>query len=193
MSKKKKRNKGKVKEEWLDDETDIKSKTQIKAEMNELQDIGVQISELPKAVYKSFAVPESLDEAIQTLHRIKNWNAQKRQHQYIGRVMREIGEEEVERLQRLLNDYQLGRKKLNREFQKLENTREALIDGDQETLQNLLEDYPSIERQQLMQVIRAAQKEAKQNEGLDATKKQDKHFKKLFQFLKAEIKASQSS
>lgn len=173
---------------YNDEEQDIKSKTQIKAEMSELQDLGKAIAELPKSVYKSFNVPDALDEAIQTLHRIKNWNAQKRQHQYIGRVMREIGDDEETRLRRLYDDYTIGRKKLNREFHKLEETRTALIEGDQSALQTLLDENPNIERQQLMQIIRSAQKEIKQNATADQGNKQDKQFKKLFQFLKTAIK-----
>lgn len=176
-------------EAWQDEE-EIKSKTQVKQEMHDLQDLGKAISELPKAVYKSIDVPDALDEAIQTLARIKNWNAQKRQLQYIGRVMRELSDEELKNLQQAFNDYEIGRKKLNREFQQLEKTRELLIAGDQEKIQSLLEEYPNIERQQLMQTIRAAQKEHKKNNAAAQGQKQDKQFKKLFQFLKQAFKDS---
>lgn len=173
----------------FDEEEYIKSKTQIKNEMLELQDFGKSISELSKSVYKSFDVPEQLDEAIQTLKRIKNWNAQKRQFQYIGKILRSTDDATMERLRLSFYDYENGRKKINREFHKLEETRNALIDNNQEVLSELLNDYPNIERQSLMQLIRAAQKEAGTNENLNPGQaKIDKNFKKLFQFIKTGIK-----
>ncbi len=172
-------------------EEEIKSKTQIKEEMLELQAFGKAIAELPKSVYLSFNVPEQLDEAFQTLKRIKKWDAQKRQFQYIGKIFRSTDEETMARLRRSYSDYENGRKQINREFHKLEDTRNALIKGDKAALSELLNDHPNIERQSLTQLIRAAQKEAKTNENLKPGQaKVDKSFKKLFQFLKAGIKAS---
>ena len=170
-------------QEPKDDE--IKSKTQIKQEMLDLQALGKAVAELPGAVYRSMPVPDSLDEAIKTLARIKNWNAQKRQMQYIGRVMRELSSDEVEQLKHALDDYELGRKKLNREFHRLEQLREQLINGDKGCINLIIDENPNIDRQAFMQLIRAAQKEHEQNNKLsDHKEKSVKHFKKLFQFLK---------
>ncbi|MCK5880299.1 MAG: DUF615 domain-containing protein [Sinobacterium sp.] len=174
----------------FEEEEYIKSKTQIKDEMLELQAFGKSISDLPKSVYKSFEIPEQLDEAIQTLKRIKNWNAQKRQFQYIGKILREMDEEKIQRLRIAFRDFENGRKKFNREFTQLEAIRDALIGGDKDALSKLLDDYPNIERQPLMQLIRAAQKETSTNESLKPGQiKVDKNYKKLFQFLKVGIKA----
>ena len=164
---------------------EIKSKTQIKQEMLDLQALGKAIADLPGAVYQSMPVPDSLDEAIKTLARIKNWNAQKRQLQYIGRVMRELSEHEVELLQLALDDYELGRKKLNREFHRLEQLREQLISGDKDCVNSIIAEHPNIDRQAFMQIVRAAQKEYELNTQLsDNAAKNLKHYKKLFQFLK---------
>ncbi len=178
-------------DQYDDFDEDFKSKTQIKEEMLALQDLGKSIAELPKAIYKSFEVPENLDDAIQTLHRIKSWNAQKRQHQFIGRIMRELDEDEVTRLKQKFHDYELGRKQLNRAFQHLEQTRTDMINGDKQAISDFIESYAATDRQQLMQHIRAAQKEKQNNEQDKSGKpKQDQYFKKLFKLLKQSIQDS---
>ena len=157
-----------------EDEIDVKSKTRIKQEMLGLQAVGKDLIALPDRVYRSIPTTDELNEAIATHKRINSNNAKKRQMQYIGKIMRNIDSEPIIKA---LNDYKNGRKRLAREFQGLEAVRLKLIEGHQETLANLIEQHPSCDRQQLMQLIRSAKKEH------DA-EKPDKNFKKLFQLLK---------
>lgn len=154
---------------------DYKSKTAIKQEMHELQKLGVALIDLPNAVYNTFPIPDKLDEAISVAKRITSNNAKKRQMQYIGKVMREIDTDAIEKA---FDEYQNGRKKEARHFQALESVRLQLIEGDDTLLNQILNANPECDRQHLMQLIRGARKEqtASQN---------GKNFKKLFSFLKA--------
>lgn len=156
-------------------EESFKSKSDIKKEMHALQDLGVELLDVPVNVYKKFPIPEELDEAIQVYRKITSNNAKKRQRGYIGRIMRSLDPAPIENA---LQEWKDGNKKLAREFHRLEQVREELLEGSQQAINDVMELYPDCDRQQLMQLIRSAQKEAKENSP-------PKSFKKLFQFLKA--------
>ncbi|CAA0079205.1 Uncharacterised protein [BD1-7 clade bacterium] len=158
-----------------DDGLELKSKTQIKREVEALQHLGKLLLEVPDAVYKSFPIPAELDSALQETRRIKSNQALKRQYQYIGKVMRRI---DAEPIQQAYDDYKNGRKKLAREFQRLEEVRDQLITGDQDALNQVIAEFPAVDIQQLRQLIRAAQQEKKLN-------KPPKNYRKLFQVLKS--------
>lgn len=157
-----------------DNEVEYKSKTQIKEEMLALQDIGRVLIELPGSVYKTFPIPDDLDDAIQTYRRISSHNARKRQMQYIGRVIRGL---DAQPLLDAIENHKQGNRKKTLVFQELEKLRERLIEGDQKAVGEVLERYPNCERQKLMQLVRAAQKEA-------SLQQSNKQFKKLFTYLK---------
>lgn len=163
-----------------DNDIEPKSKTQIKEEMLALQDIGRVLIELPDSVYKTFPISEDLDDAIKTYRRISSHNARKRQMQYIGRVIRGL---DVQPLLDAIDNHKNGNRKKNLVFQELEKIRERLIAGEQSAVDEVLKRYPNCQRQKLMQLVRAAQKEAKANQETNAANN-TRQFKKLFGFLK---------
>lgn len=157
-----------------DDDIEYKSKTQIKDEMLALQAIGQTLLKLPDSVYKTFPIPEDLDEAVKTYKRISSNNAKKRQMQYIGRIMRGL---DAQPIIDAITNHEQGNRKKGLVFQELEKIRGQLIEGQQDAVDVVLERYPDCERQKLMQLVRAAQKEA-------VLAKSNTAFKKLFSFLK---------
>ena len=70
-------------EEWV-------SKTQMKKQMDALQDLGMELTELSSETIKKLALPEDLLDAIREYKKITSNSALKRQRQYIGRLMRDI-------------------------------------------------------------------------------------------------------
>src|SRR5688572_4378624 len=82
-------------------DTEPLSKTQRKAVMDDLQDIGVKLVELPKDRLAKLNLPERLLDAVQEAKRITANGAKRRQRQYIGSLMREIEVEPIiDQLQR---------------------------------------------------------------------------------------------
>ena len=156
------------------DEEEVKSKTQIKQEMHALQTLGENLLEIPMGVYKSLDIPEELDDVIKETRKITSNIARKRQIQYLGKVMRQV---DIEPLQAAYDEWKSGRKKMARNHQHLEVTRDKLVEGDKNTLSEVIEKYPDCEIQQLRQLIRLAQQEPK-------LEKPPKNYRKLFQFLK---------
>ena len=156
------------------EDEEYKSKTQIKEEMLALKDLGAALLDVPKSVYDSFPIPDELDEAIQTSHRIKSHIAKKRQLQYIGKVIRGI---DYQPIQAAYDEWKNGRKKLSHEHHKIEELRDQLIDGKQEVLNRLISEHPECDIQQIRQMIRAAHQEKK-------LQKPPKHYRKLFKYLR---------
>ena len=66
------------------------SKTKVKKQMHDLRDLGIQLTELPKDKWRALDLPENLLEALAEYKRITKFGAQKRQMQYIGKLMREV-------------------------------------------------------------------------------------------------------
>ena len=69
-------------EEWV-------SKTQMKKRMNELQDLGMELTRLSNETLKKAGLPEDLQQAIRDYKKITSNGATKRQTQYIDRLMRD--------------------------------------------------------------------------------------------------------
>lgn len=158
-----------------EEESEYKSKTQIKREMEALQALGELLLDVPPGVYKKMPIPEELDDALQTIKKIKSHSARRRQLQYIGKVMRQI---DAAPIQAAVDEWRNGHKKLAREFHKLEQLRDDLLDNKNGVLQTVINDHPECDIQHLRQLIRMAQQERKQE-------KPPKNYRKLFQLLKS--------
>ena len=66
------------------------SKTKIKKQMHDLRDLGKELTELNKDKWRELDLPENLFEALVEYKRINKFGAQKRQLQYIGKLMRDV-------------------------------------------------------------------------------------------------------
>ena len=66
------------------------SKSQRKRDMHALQDLGEQLTGLSPARLDRLPLPENLREAIDMAARMKRGEAQRRQLQYLGRLMRSV-------------------------------------------------------------------------------------------------------
>ena len=75
-------------DEWV-------SKTRKKKQMDELQDLGMELTRLSASTLKKIALPEDLHEAIKEYQKITSNSAVKRQRQYIGRLMRDVDPEPI--------------------------------------------------------------------------------------------------
>lgn len=161
----------------FDNEEDIpKSKTQIKREVEALQDLGKKLLALSKNQLKKVEMSETLREAIAEADRIKKHEAMRRHLQYIGKVMRTEDHEAIAQRVALFDSTSAAYNKL---FHQLEVKRDALIgENGKEVLSQYLEENPNVEEIQLLrQLIRQSQKEVSQ-EGNTTNRK------KLFRLLR---------
>ncbi|WP_444893011.1 ribosome biogenesis factor YjgA [Microbulbifer sp. TRSA001] len=151
-----------------------KSKTQVKKEMHELQDLGKQLTELSKAQLAEVPIDEDLQEAIATLHRIKSNEARRRQMQYIGKLMRSADQEAIETVLSRFKE----RDQQHLRFDKMaEDWRKRLLEEGNSAQGEFFDQYTGADHQQLRQLIRDSHREIKNN-------KPPTNQRKLFRYLR---------
>lgn len=176
-----KKNAHAINEEIVDNETDATmSKTQLKAQADALQALGVKLTTLPKDKLNKLALPEKLMEAIIESKRITANGAIRRQRQYIGGLMREI---DVTHIVEQLEKWEGKNTAENAYFHQLERWRDRLIAEDN-ALPEFIALHPDTDTQQLRTLIRNARKEQGEN-------KPPKSSRELFKRLR-EITSSNS-
>lgn len=160
---------------------DYKSKTQLKKEMLALVKLGEQVVELGASALMRIPLDTEVAEAVdiaRTMNRKKP--SYKRQLQFIGKLLRNRDDKDIEAIEQALENLQGQQYALKAHFHKLESLRDKLVDQGDDALQSLLQEHPHLDRQRLRQWIRQARKEREQN-------KPPKAFREIFQYLKQEI------
>ncbi|TDR70632.1 ribosome biogenesis factor YjgA [Paludibacterium purpuratum] len=161
--------------DYLNDgpEDEFVSKTQLKKQMDALQDLGRELLELSNDKLKKIDLPEDLADALREYKRISSHGAKKRQEQYIGRLMRDIDPEPI----RAYLAIGKGESAAHTGWlHQVERWRERLLEDDK-TLPAFVDEFPQADVQQLRNLIRNARKEK-----LEA--RPPKFFRQLFQAIK---------
>ena len=151
----------------------LKSKSQVKREMQDLRNLGKALVDLPAGELKKFEISDSLYEAILRAHNLKR-EALRRQLQHIGKLLRE---EDDGLIKKTLEQVSQPQRDEIRAFHQLECWRDQLMEGDDETINQIVELLPGSDRQHLRQLTRNARIEREQE-------KPPKSARMLFQYLK---------
>jgi len=152
------------------------SKTKIKKQMHDLQDLGRQLTELPKDKWRELDLPENLLEALAEYQRITKFGAQKRQLQYIGKLMREV---ETAPILAKLEVWSGNSRQHTAWLHQVEHWRDRLLKDDA-ALTELLAQHPEADAQRLRALIRNAQKEKEQD-------KPPRAYREIFHLLREVI------
>lgn len=131
------------------------SKTQRKKEMTALQALGTRLVRLNAAQLAQLPLPDRLREAIEAAQRITAHEAHRRQLQYIGKLMRQV---EPEPIERALDDLTGDSRAAVALMHHCERWRDRLLDDDA-ALTELLRAQPAVDVQALRAMIRAARRE----------------------------------
>ena len=149
------------------------SKTKVKQQMHDLQDIGEQLVQLSNDQLKQLDLPERLSDAVREMKRINKFGAQRRQMQFIGRLMREIDTAPI------VAKLEVWGGKSHQHIawlHQIERWRERLLE-DETALTELLADHPGADAQRLRTLIRNALKEKE-------LLKPPKSYRDIFQVLR---------
>ena len=149
------------------------SKTKIKKQMLELQNVGEQLAELNKDQLNELELPENLRDAINEVKRMTKFGAINRQMQYIGRLMRDV---DTAPIIAKLEVWKGTSKQHITWLHQVENWRDRLL-ADPNALTELLAAFPQSDAQRLRTLIRNAIKEKE-------LAKPPKSFRELFQVLR---------
>ncbi|MEZ9704745.1 ribosome biogenesis factor YjgA [Vibrio breoganii] len=159
---------------WEEEEEIIwVSKTEMKEDMEALQKLGEELVELKPSVLEKFPLPDSLADAIKDAQRF-NKEAKRRQLQFIGKLMRQI---DVELIQAALDKHHNKHSQASAELHKLEALRDRVVENGDSAIEEVLNQFPSADRQRLRQLSRQANKEKKAS-------KPPKAYREIFQLLK---------
>jgi len=150
------------------------SRSALKREADRLQKLGETLLNLPDSTLSEIELPDNLAEAINLAKTIHSRAGFKRQRQYIGKLMRHIDPEPIEKF---LDQLQQRQGESNAHHHQLEKWRDQLIEGNHDTLTKLIEKNPQLNVQHLRQLVRNAQKEKREN-------RPPKNFRELFKFLR---------
>ena len=151
-----------------------KSKSQLKREMNELQELGETLLYLNHEQLHRLSDQDLID-AVVTARKIKKNSARNRQLQLIGKLMRHT---DVIKVIELVNQSTHQSRLSAQHFHKVERWRAGLIAHDEAVMQEIILECPLTDRQHLNQLVRLATNETESHTG------SNRHSRKLFRFLR---------
>ena len=157
-----------------DNETAPLSRTKQKKEDHARQALGERLVELSESQLERMELPDEILEEVLLAIRTATHGARRRQIKYIGSLLRNI---DISPIEKALEIIDRGDYEQKAAFKKLENWRDRLKEGNMELIDDILDECPMAERQQLTQLARNAKKELEGKKGTKASKA-------LFRYLK---------
>ena len=162
-------------------EDSIKSKTQLKKEADDIQQFGIEISNLPNHKIKELSLSDEIIEAIIFYKEIKKNSAKRRQAQFLGKLLRDFDLANVTQEMDTLKAFSRLQVKFEHEA---ELWRDKLI-NDQSALNEYINEFQP-ELTNLNQTINAARKEFQSD-------KKSKNYRNLYRIILADIKKIRSA
>ena len=162
-------------------EDSIKSKTQLKKEADDIQQFGIEISNLPNHKIKELSLSDEIIEAIIFYKEIKKNSAKRRQAQFLGKLLRDFDLSNVTQEMDTLKAFSRLQVKFEHEA---ELWRDKLI-NDQSAMNEYINEFqPDLTN--LNQTINAARKEFQSD-------KKSKNYRNLYRIILADIKKIRSA
>ena len=168
------------------DTDDAPSKTQIKKAMLELQDLGMELIELPQDRLDAIEMDERLREALHELKRITAHSARKRQMQYVGKLLRS---EDPEPFRKAIAEYRTGKRRDAQALHDVERWRDRLL-TDENALATWLGEHPECDTAQFRALLRDARKEladARAASESGEPRAKGRFYRELFKIVKAAL------
>ena len=135
------------------------SRTDLKRESDELQDLGKELLNLRADLAESLGLPDKLVDALAEAKRITNFEGKRRQMQYVGKIMRKLEPELVLAARQALEEQHKGSATEKMQLHLAEHWRDRLI-ADDDALAPWMAEHPTTDTQQLRALIRQARKDA---------------------------------
>ena len=178
---------------FYDDELvfDGPSKTQIKSEMIELQELGATVMELPDAHIDRIVMSEDLREALHELRRLTKPDARQRQTRYIGKLLRDA---DAKAFRAAIAAWRIGKQKEALLLPEIERWRERLL-ADVAALAEFSLAYPDCNNAPFRALLRNARREQAEAPvhnpalGLPPPASKGRFYRELFQKIRVAVQA----
>jgi len=169
------------------------SRTDAKRESEEVQKLGEQLLELRAELFARLALPDKLVDALDELKRITNFEGRRRQAQFVGKLMRNLDEDDLQAIREALEEQFKGSAREALALHEAEMWRDDLVAKD-DALEKWIARHPGTDTQQLRALIRQARKEKPID--ADAVSKglaprHGRAYRDIFQIVKQQLKADE--
>ena len=154
------------------------SKSALKRQSHELQDLGEALIGLPDAELDALPLPEKLRDAVLLARRITKHGGLYRQRQYIGKLMRQI---DAEPIRAALAAHQETKRRQALQFRRVELWRNRLISEGTIAVDTFMQEFPTAERDVLARLVAQARDERN-------SERPQKAARELFGVLKEMLK-----
>ena len=171
------------------------SKSDLKKEMDGLQDLGKELLTLRSDLFKRLELPEILATALAEAKRITNFEGKRRQMQFIGKLMRKLDEKELAAVNAALAEQKEGSSLEKGLLHAAEQWRDRMIVSDDAVAQ-WINEAPDTDIQQLRSLVRQARKDmpsahdAKVQESTGQAARKGRAYRELFQLVRDHVMAA---
>jgi len=160
----------------IEEEIIYVSKSELKRDAQELHQLGSEIAKMGKKQRERLPLNDDLKEAMVVADKISNKSDAYRRHlNYIAKTLRTV--ENIEEIKAIIDVMLNKNNQAEVMIKKIEQLRSDLIEQGDALINETIEQYPTLERQKMRQLVRNAAKELK-------AEKPGKGYKELFQYLK---------
>ena len=172
------------------------SKTELKAQSTELQELGEALLTLRADLRAKVTVPDRLLDAVAELGRISSFEGKRRQRQFIGKLMRKLTDEEVQSIREALDIQRQGSAADAATLHAAEHWRERLV-ADDGAVTDWLAQFPATDTQQLRALVRQARKDHIAPDARAVSEgqapRQGRAFRELFQLVRAHMQQAREA
>lgn len=164
------------------------SKTELKRESDELQQLGTDLMTLGADRLAQLDLSEKLVDAITEARKITNFEGKRRQLQFVGKLMRKLEPGQLDAVRQALHQQHSGSAAETLALHQAEQWRDSLIAADG-ALALWMEAFPDTDTQQLRALIRQARKDAAALPSTPAGEapRHSRAYREIFQFVKEHI------
>jgi len=163
------------------------SRTDLKRESDALQDLGKELLTLRSDLFDAVGLPDKLVEAIVEAKRITNFEGKRRQMQFIGKLMRKLGDDTIAGIEAALEEQRKPSAHETLRLHQAEQWRDQLIASD-DALTRWLDLDPEADVQHLRALIRQARKDAQATAAQEKPGEAVRHgkaYREIFQAVRA--------
>ena len=163
----------------IEEEIIYVSKSELKRDAQEFHQLGSEIAKMGKKQRERLPLNDDLKAAMVVADKISNKSDAYRRHlNYIAKTLRTV--ENVEEIKAIIDVMLNKNNQAEVLIKKIEQLRTDLIEQGDDLINETIEQYPTLERQKMRQMVRNAAKEVK-------AEKPARSYKELFQYLKDAI------
>lgn len=133
-------------------ESDLPSKTRLKQDATDLQQLGQKLTTYSSAVLRKLSLNEILISAIEEYNRLPNsYGARRRQLQFIGKLMRDL---DYDAVVKSIDDLESGHLRKKKKPSAAKLLCEAILESGDAEINAALEQHPQLNRQTMRQLYR---------------------------------------